>query len=210
MCEAFAEDRDIHTFVAAQIADIPIEQVTREQRSRAKSVNFGIVYGQSAYGLSRQTEMSLAQAKAFIEHYFRRYPGIRVFLDGCIRHARLHGEVKTLLGRRRPILDINSRNLNARQGAERLAANSVIQGTAADMIKRAMVNIHRRILREERPCRMIIQVHDELVFEVQPDAVQEEAEMIAKEMSEALPLSVPVKVDVAVGPNWLDVEPLNL
>ena len=210
MCEAFAEDRDIHTFVASQIADVPIDQVTREQRSRAKSVNFGIVYGQSAYGLSRQTEMSLAQAKAFIERYFRRYPGIRVFLDNCVKHARLHGEVKTLLGRRRPILDINSRNLNARQAAERLAANSVIQGTAADMIKRAMVNIHHRIQDEERPCRMLIQVHDELVFEVRPGAVQEEAEMIAKEMSEALPLSVPVKVDVAVGPNWLDVQPLDL
>jgi DNA polymerase-1 len=209
MCEAFAEDRDIHTFVAAQIADVPIEAVTREQRSSAKSVNFGIVYGQSAFGLSRQTGMPLPQARAFIDRYFRRYPGVRVFLDDCIKQARLHGEVKTLLGRRRPILDINSRNQNARQAAERLAVNSIIQGTAADMIKRAMVNIHRRILSEERPCRMLIQVHDELVFEVRQDAVEAEAEMIAREMTEALPLSVPVKVDVAVGANWLDAEPLS-
>jgi len=206
--DAFAADRDIHAFVAAQIAGIPIDQVTKQQRSRAKTVNFGIVYGQSPFGLARQTGMSQGQAKAFIEQYFKRYPSIRGFLDSCMENARRHGYVRTMLGRRRPILEINSRNRSARQAAERLAANTVIQGTAADMIKRAMVNLHRRIISEHHPSRMLIQVHDELVFEMPKKSIEQEAKMIAEEMSNALPLEVPVKVDLAYGKNWLDVQPL--
>lgn len=206
LCQAFAEDRDIHAYVAAQIAGVPIEEVTKEQRSRAKTVNFGIVYGQSAFGLSRQTGMPLGEAKDFIAAYFARYPKIRGFLDSCIEHARKHGYVKTLLGRRRDIADINSRNQNARGQAERLAANTVIQGTAADMIKQAMVNIHRKIAAEERPCRMLIQVHDELVFETPAGSAKAEGAFIADEMSRAIPLSVPIKVDVSIGKNWLEAE----
>ncbi len=228
---AFAHDRDIHAFVAAQIAGIPIEKVTKEQRSSAKAVNFGIIYGQTAFGLARQTGMSQADAKKFIDRYFQRYPRIRGFLDGCIQHARDHGFVKTLLGRRRAIPDINSRNQAARSAAERFAANTVIQGTAADLIKKAMVNIHRRLenaktskrLDDETPkrqnvktskrqdprTRMLIQVHDELVFEVPKARLHEDAKMIAHEMSTALPLDVPVKVDVSAGPNWLDTEPIK-
>ena len=205
LMDAFANDRDIHAFVAAQLADIPIEDVTKEQRSRAKTVNFGIIYGQSAFGLSRQTGMPRREAQQFIDRYFQRYPQIRGFLDSCIQHARRHGFVKTLLGRRRPIADINSRNQTARSAAERFAANTVIQGTAADLIKRAMVNIHRRIRDEKRPSKMIIQVHDELVFEIPKEHVAGEAAMIVDEMSNAIKLDVPVKVDAAVGENWLDV-----
>ncbi|MCB9852492.1 MAG: DNA polymerase I [Phycisphaerales bacterium] len=203
---AFAEDRDIHAYVAAQLADVPIEAVTKEQRARAKTVNFGIVYGQSAFGLSRQTGMPMSEAKDFIEAYFARYPKIRGFLDSCIEHARKHEYVKTLLGRRRDIPEINSRNQTARNQAERLAANTVIQGTAADLIKQAMINIHRRVERENRPSRMLIQVHDELVFETPKDAAKHEAAFITKEMSEAIPLSVPIKVDVSIGANWLEAE----
>lgn len=207
--EAFINDHDIHAFVAAQLSDVPIESVTKEQRARAKTVNFGIVYGQSAFGLARQTGMSQADAKTFIERYFARYPRIRGFLNQCVEHARQHGYVKTFLGRRRPILDIHSRNQPARNAAERLAVNTVVQGTAADMIKRAMVNLDRRIREENRPARMLIQVHDELVFEVPRDRAKEEAAVIAEEMSKALTLNVPVKVDVAMGDNWLDMMPVQ-
>ncbi len=206
---AFREDRDIHAFVAAQLAGVLIDQVTKDQRARAKTVNFGIVYGQSAFGLARQTGMSQTEAKAFIEQYFRRYPRIRSFLDECIAHAKKHGYVKTLLGRRRAITDIDSRNPNARAAAERFAVNTVVQGTAADLIKLAMIRIDRRIREERRPARMILQVHDELVFEVPRHALHAEAEMIVNEMSAALALDVPIKVDVAAGPNWLDVSSIE-
>ena len=169
-------------------------------------VGIGIVYGQSAFGLSRQTGMAMGEAKDFIDRYFERYPKIRGFLDECVAHARRHGHVKTILGRRRDIAEINSRNQTARNAAERFAANTVIQGSAADLIKVAMVNIHRRIERERRPLRMLIQVHDELVFEAPRSEVAAESAMIADEMSKAISLKVPVKVDVAHGPNWLDLE----
>lgn len=206
---AFREDRDIHAFVAAQLAGVPIEQVTKDQRARAKTVNFGIVYGQSAFGLARQTGMSQTEAKRFIEQYFARYPRIRAFLNECIAHAKKHGFVKTLLGRRRAISDIASRNPSARAAAERFAVNTVVQGTAADLIKLAMIRIDRRIREERRTSRMILQVHDELVFEVPKRALRAEADMIAGEMSAALALDVPIKVDVAAGPNWLDVSPIE-
>lgn len=205
LAKAFREDHDIHAFVASQINGVPLEKVTKDQRARAKTVNFGIVYGQSAFGLARQTGMSQAEAKLFIEQYFQRYPRIRTFLDSCIAHARKHGYVKTLMGRRRAIAEINSRNQTMRNAAERFAVNTVVQGTAADLIKLAMLNIHRRIEGEKRPLKMILQVHDELVFETPRKGVETQREMIVHEMSNALKLTVPIKVDVAAGSNWLDV-----
>jgi len=201
---AFMEDRDIHQFVAAQVFGVELDQVSKEQRGRAKAVNFGIIYGQTPHGLSRTTGMTVTEAKKFIEKYFRRYPGIRNFIDQTIVNAKRNGFVKTMLGRRRMILDINSRNANARMAAERLAVNTVIQGSAADLIKRAMINIYRKIVAEDRPTRMLIQVHDELVFDVQRDAVKTEAEFIRNEMCNALPLDVPIKVDLSWGDNWLE------
>jgi DNA polymerase I len=201
---AFAEDRDIHQFVAAQVFGVPLEEVTKEQRGRAKAVNFGIIYGQTAFGLSRGTGMTVAEADGFIRMYFMRYPGIRMFIDDTIAAARRNGYVRTILGRRRAVTEINSRNRGLRMQAERLAVNTVIQGSAADLIKRAMINIHRRIVREQRPARMIIQVHDELVFDVPRTAVEAEADFIRQEMITALPLDVPIKVDLAWGENWLD------
>jgi DNA polymerase-1 len=203
---AFEEDRDIHQFVAAQVAGVPLDQVTKEMRGRAKAVNFGIVYGQSAFGLSRQTGMSTGEAQMFIDRYFRQYPGIRLFLDETIAEARKTGYVTTILGRRRAIPDLNSRNHTARTAAERLACNTPIQGSAADLIKKAMINIHKRILAEKRPARMLLQVHDELVFEVPRKAIDQEAAFIREEMCSALPLNVPLKADIAWGESWLEAK----
>ena len=201
---AFAEDRDIHQFVAAQVFGVPIEEVTREQRGRAKAVNFGIIYGQTAFGLSRTTGMPMGEAQRFIDMYFARYPGIRHFIEASLIKARRDGVVSTILGRRRTLADINSRNKGLRQQAERLAVNTIIQGSAADLIKRAMIEIHRGIIAQRRPSRMIIQVHDELVFDVPRNCVEAESEIIQHQMTTALPLEVPIKVDIAWGNNWLE------
>ncbi|MCK6455126.1 MAG: DNA polymerase I [Phycisphaerae bacterium] len=206
---AFAEDQDIHAFVASQIDDVPIGRVSREQRARAKTVNFGIIYGQSAFGLARQTGMSRTEARQFIDQYFRRYPGIRGFLDACIEQARRDGFVETLFGRRRRIDDINSRNPTARAAAERFAVNTVVQGSAADLIKKAMIDIFCKDCDRPGAARMLVQIHDELVFEVACDRICEESARIRAAMSGALPLAVPVRVDIAAGPNWLDVEPVE-
>jgi DNA polymerase-1 len=204
LLKAFDHDRDIHQFVAGQIFGVPLDQVTKEQRGKAKAVNFGIVYGQTPYGLSRSTGMPVGEAQAFIDMYFMQYPGIRLFIDRVIDEAGQKGYVQTILGRRRAIPDINSRNRNSRQAAQRLAINTVTQGSAADLIKRAMINIHRRIHQEDRPSRMLIQVHDELVFDAPRDGVKDEADFIREEMCQALDLKVPVKVDLAWGENWLE------
>ncbi len=204
LVRAFAEGRDIHAAVAAQVFDVPLAEVTKEQRGRAKAVNFGIIYGQGAYGLSRQTGIPVPEAKKFIDRYFARYPGIRGFIDDCIARARRDGYVRTILGRRRAIEDIRSQNRQAAAAAERLAVNTVVQGSAADLIKQAMIRIHRRIRDERRPSRMLIQVHDELVFEVPRATVEAEAEMIRREMTTALPLDVPIQMDINWGDNWLE------
>jgi len=201
---AFAEDQDIHRFVAAQVAGIDPKDVTEEQRSRAKAVNFGILYGQGPFGLSRQTGMSVGEARTFIDMYFMRYHGVRAFIDRCIRQAKSRGYVETILGRRRAIPDINAHSKPARAAAERLAVNTVVQGSAADLIKRAMINIHRRIRDEKRPSRMLLQVHDELVFELPKESIESELEMVRHEMTTAIPLDVPIRVDVAWGENWLE------
>lgn len=204
LVRAFAEDRDIHRVVAAQVFDVPLDEVTSEQRGKAKTVNFGIIYGQTAFGLARSTGMTTGAAQALIDRYHERYPGIRRFIDATIAAARRNGFVRTILGRRRAIPHIDSRNHNLRAAAEREAVNTVIQGSAADLIKRAMITIHDRIVREHRPARLVIQVHDELVFDVPRASVADEAALIAREMTDALPLDVPLKVEPAWGDNWLE------
>ena len=204
LMEAFEQDQDIHRFVASQVFGVPGAEVTSEQRAKAKAVNFGIVYGQTPYGLSRQTGMAMTEARLFIDTYFMRYPGIRLFMDGVIERAKSDGFVRTILGRHRPIEGLSSRNRQAAAAAERLAVNTVIQGSAADLIKRAMIGVARRIRSEQRPSRMIIQVHDELVFEVPAEAVEAEQAMIREEMEQALALEVPIKVDINWGANWLE------
>jgi DNA polymerase-1 len=206
LLRAFAEDRDIHAFVAAEVNGVPLEAVTRQMRERAKAVNFGIIYGQSAFGLAQTTGMSRTEAQDFIDKYFRRYPRIRAFIDECIAAARRDGFVRTIQGRRRPIPDIASRNAAARAAAERLAVNTVIQGSAADLIKTAMIRLHERIQRQNLPLRMLLQVHDELVCEGPQDQVAELAAIVREEMAGAMQLRVPLKVDVAWGNNWLEAK----
>ncbi|MCU0913914.1 MAG: DNA polymerase I [Planctomycetes bacterium] len=200
---AFAADQDIHRFVASQIYNVPLEQVTSEMRSRCKTVNFGIIYGQGALGLARTIGMSPAEARQFIAQYFARYGSIRAFIDECIAKAQRTGYAETILGRRRRIADLRSKNQGRRAQAERLAVNTVIQGSAADLIKVAMVAIDRRIKAGKLPIRMILQVHDELVFEVPVAAAPEHARWIAEEMINAIRFDVPLKVDTAWGPSWL-------
>ncbi|MFC1766426.1 DNA polymerase I [Planctomycetota bacterium] len=203
LLKAFAEEQDIHRFVASQVFGVALEDVTADMRSHSKAVNFGIIYGQGAYGLSRTTDMTMGQAKQFIEEYYQRYGSIRDFMDGIIAGAEKTGYVETLLGRRRHIADMNSRNTNKRNQAHRFAVNTVIQGSAADLIKVAMINIQRRIQTEALPVKLTLQVHDELVFELPLQEVDQHQAWITQEMNEAMDLRVPLKVDVNVGPSWL-------
>ncbi len=200
---AFAADQDIHRFVASQIYNVPMDEVTGEMRSNCKAVNFGIIYGQDPFGLSRTTGLPQAEAKKFIEDYFARYSSIRTFLDSCVAAAKRTGYAETILHRRRKIQNLASKNANKRAQAERLAVNSVIQGSAADLIKLAMLAIQKRIEREKLPVRMILTVHDELVFELPVVEAEKHAEWIRKEMTEAIRLDVPLKVDINYGPTWL-------
>jgi len=203
---AFAEDLDIHRFVAAQVYGLDPDDVTDEMRSRAKAVNFGIIYGQGPYGLSRSIGISQAEAKQFIEDYYARYGSIRQFMDEAIRRAKQTGYAETILGRRRPIRGLDSRNHNRRSQAQRLAINTVIQGSAADLIKVAMIRIHRRIQAESLPVKMILQIHDELVFELPRKGAKKHAAWIEREMTEAIRLDVPLKVDLAIGDSWLEAK----
>jgi len=200
---AFEADQDIHRFVGSQIFGVPLEEVTSEMRSRCKAVNFGVIYGQGAFGLSRSVGISPAEAKQFIEDYFARYSSIRAFIEQCVERARTNGYAETILGRRRRIADLDSRNGGRRALAERLAVNTVIQGSAADLIKVAMLNVQRRIDAEKLPLLMLLQVHDELVFEAPTVEADQHAEWIGEAMTTAIAFDVPLKVDVACGPSWL-------
>lgn len=203
LVEAFKRGVDVHRFVAAQVNGVAVEDVTPEQRNAAKAVNFGIIYGQTPFGLSRSLGIPVHQARAFIDTYFMRYPGIRLFIDKCVANVKKRGFAETILGRRRPIQELHSRNPQQRALGERLAVNTVIQGSSADLIKRAMIDIHRELHCGEYTAKMLIQVHDELVFEVVGSNVNQEAEMIHDKMVNAIPLDVPVVVDIGWGPNWL-------
>ena len=201
---AFAEDKDIHRFVASQIYNCPIEDVTSEMRSRCKTVNFGVIYGQGAFGLSQTIGISQAEARKFIDDYYARYSSIRKFMDDCIDLARQNGYAETILHRRRKIQNLNSKNSNKRSQAERLAVNTVIQGTAADLIKVAMINIQQKIEADKLPVRMILQIHDELVFELPSKEADKHSKWIEDKMINAIKLDVPLKVDISKGSTWLN------
>jgi DNA polymerase-1 len=203
LSEAFATDQDIHRFVASQIYDVPIDKVTGEMRSSCKAVNFGIIYGQGAFGLSRSIGINHAEAKKFIKDYFSRYKSIRQFMDKTIAEAKRTGYVETICHRRRRIAAINSKNAGKRSQAERFAINTVIQGSAADLIKAAMINIQRKIEVENLPVKMILQIHDELVFELPAVEARRHAGWIETEMTTAIRVDVPLKVDISFGPTWL-------
>lgn len=206
LAAAFERDQDIHRIVAGEVFGVPSDQVTPEQRARAKTVNFGIIYGQTAFGLAQTLRIGRAEAQDFIDRYRRRFPRIDAFLADCIATAKRQGYVETILKRRRPIADIASSNPARRAGAERMAINSVVQGSAADLIKLAMVNIHRRLQAERRPSRMLLQIHDELVFETPAEALEADRAMIVAEMEGAMTLRVPLKVDTGAGANWMDAK----
>ena len=207
LIEAFRNDEDIHAAVASEVFGVKLADVTREQRGNAKTINFGIVYGVTAFGLQRRIDgLSYQGAADLIASYNRRFPKIAEFLEQCVQVAQQNGYVETMMGRRRPVPEVESRIASMRAAAERIAINSVVQGSAADLIKIAMVNIHRRLREEGRPSRMLLQVHDELVFETPEDAVEAEAAMVRQEMVSAMSLDVPLKVDVGWGKNWGEVK----
>ncbi len=206
LCTAFQNDRDIHSAVAAELFDVAEALVTREQRGVAKAVNFGIIYGQSAFGLARSLGITNREAQEFIDGYFARYSGVRRFIDSCIEEARGNGFVKTLSGRRRAIADINAKNKARRAFAERTAVNTVVQGTAADLIKIAMKNIHEKIKHGASTARLVLQIHDELVFEVEEAALDADKDFVEKEMTSAMELDVPLKVTVVVARSWLEAK----
>ncbi len=204
MIEAFRQGRDIHATTAASIFKVPLQDVTPEMRSMAKSANFGIIYGISAYGLSQNLNIPRKEAADFIEGYFREFPAVKAYMDSVINQAREQGYVSTILGRKRYLRDINSRNATMRGFAERNAINAPIQGTAADIIKIAMINIHRWLQQEGLATRMIMQVHDELVFEVPKPELDKVEKQVEKLMQTAIELAVPLEVGLGTGRNWLE------
>jgi len=203
LVRAFENDEDIHAAVASEVFSVPLNKVSKAQRAQAKIINFGIIYGISPQGLARRIEgLSLTAAQALITAYNLRFPSIHKFMEKCVLDAQSHGHVETILGRRRRIPELASPVLSQRNAGERMAINSVIQGSAADLIKVAMLNIHGRLMREGRPSKMLMQVHDELVFETPAGAVESETAMIRQEMTGAMKLRVPIKVDIGHGKNW--------
>jgi DNA polymerase-1 len=204
MCEAFQQGKDIHTATAAKVFGVPENEVTKEMRYKSKSVNFGIIYGQGPFGLAENLNIPRAEAKQLIDSYFKEYAAIRGYMDEQINFARENGYVKTILGRKRWLRDITSANATVRSFAERNAINAPIQGSAADMIKVAMVNIYSEIKKRNLRSRMLLQVHDELVFDVYKPEEAEVRELVQQLMSSALPLNGPVEVGLGTGSNWLE------
>lgn len=204
MIEAFKNREDIHASTASKVFNIPIDQVTREQRNNAKTVNFGIIYGVSAFGLSNQTNLSRSEAKELIDTYYATYPQLRNYVSNQIQFARENGYVQTVLGRRRYLKDINARNQIVRGAAERNAVNAPIQGSAADIIKIAMIKIHQKLVQEKLESKMLLQVHDELVFDVYKPELEHVKAIVKENMENAHQLTVPLVVDFGVGANWLE------
>ena len=209
LIEAFREGQDIHSRTAAEIFRLPIDQVTPDQRRAAKAVNFGLVYGQTDFGLSRGLGISKGEAAEYIEAYFNRYPGVKIYMDKVITEARKNGYVSTMFDRRRYLPEIGSRNFQRRSFAERTAINTPIQGTAADIIKLAMVEVARRLDAEGLVSRMLLQVHDELVLETTEDELKRAAQLVRTVMEQVANLDVPLVVDVKSGSNWYTLEPLK-
>ena len=204
--EAFREGQDIHARTAAEVFGVPLAEVTADMRRKAKAVNFGIVYGISDYGLSRDLHISRQEAAGYIGSYFDRYPGVKAYLDRMVQEARDTGSVKTLFGRRRELPAISSRNFNQRSLAERMAMNTPIQGTAADIIKLAMIAAHKALKKAKVRSRILLQVHDELVLEVPAGEVEQVSKILREAMEQVVELSVPLSIDVNYGPNWAEAK----
>jgi DNA polymerase-1 len=205
LLRAFANDEDIHTLTAAEVFGVPADRMDKETRNRAKAVNFGIVYGISAFGLAAQLGIPQSEARAYIDRYFARYQGVKTFIEKTLETTRREGSVRTMFGRIRPIPDIESRNPNQRGFAERTAINTPLQGTAADLIKLAMIALDRKIGERNLKTRMLLQVHDELVFEVPKEETAEIEALVRTEMEGVVTLQIPLLADLAFGPNWRDL-----
>ena len=203
MLTAFTNKEDIHSATAAKVYGVELSEVSREQRSNAKMVNFGIIYGISAFGLSQRLAIKRTEAKEIIDNYFLQYPKVKEFMDKSINDARDKGYVETIMGRKRHLKDINSRNAVVRGYAERNAINAPIQGAAADVIKIAMIEVQNAISEAGYKSKMLLQVHDELVFDVYLPEQEEIQKLIKNKMEQAVSLSVPLEVDLGTGQNWL-------
>lgn len=204
LLQAFREGHDIHAATAARVYNVPLSLVSREMRNNAKMVNFGLMYGMSAFGLSQRTGMARREAREIIDHYFASFPGIKRFMDEAIAKARRLGYAETMMGRRRYLPDINSKNFTVRGFAERNAINTPIQGSAADMIKIAMIKIHGQFQKKNLQSKMILQIHDELLFDALKDELKEVEAVVQHCMKTALPLDIPIVVEMGVGNNWLE------
>jgi DNA polymerase-1 len=202
LVEGFRRGDDVHAMTAEQV----FGEANSETRRRAKVINFGIPYGLSAFGLAQQLNIETGEAKKFIDAYFEKYRGVRAYRDNTLAHARREQKVATIFGRVRPIADINSKNANMRGFAERTAVNTPLQGTAADLIKIAMIRIDRELQVRKLKSRMTLQVHDELVFEAPESEAEELRSLVRREMEEVHPLKVPLLVEIGLGPNWRDLQ----
>ncbi len=209
LTQAFFWGEDIHSRTAAEVFGIPIGEVTSSLRNKAKAVNFGIIYGISDYGLAVNLKISREEAKRYIESYFRRYPSVQFYMERVVEEAREKGFVETIMKRRRYLPDIHSRNFNVRSFAERTAMNTPIQGSAADIIKLAMVKVQTELDRRNMRTKMLLQVHDELIFEVPDEEMKLAIQVVRNEMENAYPLKVPLKVDMGTGPNWYDIKDIQ-
>lgn len=208
LLDSFKNDEDIHRRTASEVFGVPMEEVTKEMRRNAKAVNFGIIYGQTEFGLSKELGISRSQAKTYIDSYFERYSGVKRWIDQTIQDTRLTGISKTMMGRKRYIKDINSKNYNLRSFAERTAVNSPIQGTAADIIKFAMLKVQDNLIAHKMETKMLLQVHDELIFEVPPAEIAPLIVILRECMEHAVSLDVPLKIDINIGFDWYDMERL--
>ena len=206
LIEAYREAKDIHRMTASQVFHIPFDEVTDLQRRNAKAVNFGIVYGISSFGLSQDLSITKKEAAQYIENYFNTYPGIKEFLDNAVVSGKQDGYVTTLFGRRRPIPELSSGNFMQRSFGERVAMNSPIQGSAADIMKLAMIGVHKRFEEEKMLSRVVLQVHDELLIEAHESELERVKEILAYEMEHAAELSVPLDVEMQVGKNWYEAK----
>tara|TARA_R110002111_G_scaffold150197_3_gene217177 strand:- start:307 stop:1119 length:813 start_codon:yes stop_codon:yes gene_type:complete len=204
MIEAFKNGIDIHSVTASKVFDVPLEEVDRDMRSKAKTVNFGIIYGISAFGLSQRINIPRKEAKVIIDNYFEKYPGIKSYMDQSIAFAKEHGYVETIMKRRRYLKDINGKNAIMRGFAERNAINAPIQGSAADVIKIAMINLQQELLKQKFKSKLLLQVHDELVFDVHKDEVEKIKSLIKEKMENAVQLVVPLIVEMDIASNWLE------
>ncbi len=206
LIEAFREDHDIHTETAMSVFHVEADEVTSNMRRHAKAVNFGIVYGISDYGLSQSLNITRKEAGKFIERYLESYPGVKTYMEEIVADAKQQGYVSTLLHRRRYLPDITSRNFNLRSFAERTAMNTPIQGSAADIIKKAMIEMANRLEAEGLKAKLLLQVHDELIFEAPKDEIEKLKEIVPDVMENAVELSVPLKVDYSYGDTWFDAK----